>query len=144
MEDLIVRDDPGNRCFGCSPANEAGLQLSFRVVRKGVVEADYTAPEHLCGAPGVIHGGIQATILDEACGFAAHEGDGSDDDMNIVTVDFKLRYRRPAPTGVALRVVGRVVRVEDRDFFVEADLIGPDDVVLTRSEARWRRIDRQA
>jgi uncharacterized protein (TIGR00369 family) len=141
MEDLIVRDHPDNRCFGCSPNNPAGLQMAFRQTDERTVETEYTVSESFCGAPGVIHGGVQAALLDEACGFAAHVED-VDDVWNIVTVDFKLRYRRPAPTGVKLRVVGRLVRVEGRDLYMEADLIGPDDVVLTRSEARWRRIDR--
>jgi hypothetical protein len=42
---------------------------------------EYTAEEHLCGADGVVHGGIQATLLDEACGFSCRtvfEGDADD------------------------------------------------------------------
>jgi acyl-coenzyme A thioesterase PaaI-like protein len=46
-----------------------------------------------------VHGGIQAALLDETLGFAAHAARGPDGpDFDIVTVEFSLRYRWPAPT----------------------------------------------
>jgi len=143
MDDLIVNDDPGNRCFGCSPHNPGGLRLRFARSGPGAVEARYTAPEGLCGAPGVIHGGIQAALLDEVMGMAAHVDErGADDErLHIVTVDFRLRYRRPAPTGRPLLVRGRLVRREGRDYFMAGEIVGEDGRPLTSAEARWRRIE---
>ena len=140
MEELVVNDGPDDRCFGCGHRNERGLKLRFRV-REREVEAEYTADEALCGAPGVVHGGIQAALLDEVMGMAAHAGDRSGE-VDVVTADFRLRFRRPTPSGVPLRVRARLVRVEGRDYFLEGEIVGPDDEVLTRAEARWRRIER--
>src|SRR5829696_8655678 len=103
---------PGNLCFGCSPHNERGLQLSFTHVGPASVEGRVVAPDHTCGAPGVIHGGIQAVMLDEAIGFAVHahhetvEGIEAAELVNVVTMEFDLRYRRPAPAGTELVVRG--------------------------------------
>jgi uncharacterized protein (TIGR00369 family) len=129
------------RCFGCGPANEHGLRLRFRRVGPGEVEGEYTAPEHQAGAPGVVHGGIQAALLDETLGFAAHAArEPGADDIDIVTVEFSLRYRRPAPTGQPLRLRGRLVRREGRDLWMTGGIEDVEGRVLTEAEARWRRL----
>lgn len=133
----IVND---GHCFGCGRSNERGLKLAFRRTGNGSVECEYVAAEALAGAPGVVHGGIQAALLDEVLGMAAHV-DGEDPAFSIVTVDFRLRYRRPVPTGAPLLARGRLLRVEGRDYFLEGEILGPDGKVSTRAEARWRRID---
>lgn len=142
--DEIVYDDPGNRCFGCSPHNPRGLGLRFRRLPEGAgVEAEVRAHADLCGAPGVIHGGLQATMLDEVLGVAAHqalhtaEGEAF---APLVTADFRLRYRRPAPTEAPLLLYGRVVRTEGREVWLEGELVADDGTVLTRAEARWVRV----
>jgi uncharacterized protein (TIGR00369 family) len=142
MADIIVNDEPDNVCFGCSPHNAQGLRMTFLLTGPGRVESRCTLEEHLAGAPGVIHGGIQATLLDEAMGVAAHRG-VEDQELDIVTVDFSLRYRRPAPTGAPVVVRGALLRREGRDFFMEGAIESADGEVLTLAEARWRQIDRR-
>ncbi len=52
-------------CFGCSPANEKGLHLEFWEDENGII-AKWQSREEFEGWTGVLHGGIQATLLDEA------------------------------------------------------------------------------
>jgi uncharacterized protein (TIGR00369 family) len=139
MAERPVERDPEGGCFGCGPHNAHGLRLVFRERGDGRVECLYTAPAHLAGAPGVIHGGIQATLLDEAMGHAIHAGE-RDESLDVVTVDLRLRYRRPAPTGTALAVSGRLVRVDGRDYHVEGEIRSAAGELLTAAEGRWRRI----
>ena len=139
MARTIVNDGPEDLCFGCGHSNEHGLKLRFIVADYGEVEAEYDAPAHLRGAPGIVHGGIQATLLDEVLGSAIHAAI-DEEDLDIVTAEFRLDYRRPAPCGVVLRIRGRLVRSEGRDYWAEGEILGPDDQILTRAEARWRRI----
>jgi uncharacterized protein (TIGR00369 family) len=135
----LVSDGPEARCFGCGQRNERGLRLRFQRTGPGAVEATYEAPEHFGGAPGVVHGGIQAALLDEALGFAAQAAaDGAD--VDIVTVEFSLRYRRPAPTGTPLRIRGRLLRSEGRDYWMAGEIVDSRGRVLTEADARWRRI----
>ncbi len=143
--DVMRFDQPDNVCFGCSPHNPSGLGLDFTVAGPGKVERRYTAPPHVCGAPGVVHGGIQAVLLDEAVGFAIHahhdEGDDRDGELlDVVTVEFDLRYRRPVHAGVEVLIRGEVVRAEGRDYVVLADILDADGAVLTTATARWRRL----
>jgi uncharacterized protein (TIGR00369 family) len=143
-------DAPDNLCFGCSPHNERGLHLAFTRDGGSAVHVSYTAPDHTCGAPGVIHGGIQAALLDEAIGFAVYAHDhpagtpaaaGGAARRKVVTVEFDLRYRRPAPVGVELTVRAEVVHVRNKDYVAVGEILGADDAVLTMATARWRRLD---
>lgn len=136
---LIVNDGPEDHCFGCGHQNQHGLRLAFRVLDDGTVEADYTAPEHFCGAPNVVHGGIQATLLDEIMGMAVHAA--TDEARTLhVTVDLKLRYRRPTPSGAPLTLRAHVTRVDGRDVFSEGQILDGNGEVLTRAESRFRLI----
>ncbi len=51
-------------CFGCSPDNSYGLQLEFFEDEEFVV-ANWKPKEHLQGFTNILHGGIQATLMDE-------------------------------------------------------------------------------
>lgn len=56
-------------CLGCGVANPHGHQLAAR--REGdAVVAGCTFDARHVGAPGVVHGGAVATVLDELFGFA--------------------------------------------------------------------------
>lgn len=142
-DELLDTSDPGNRCFGCSPTNERGLRMAFvRGPEPGSVECRYEADPHLCGMEGVVHGGVQAALLDEAMGFAIHAGLGEEDGP-IVTVDFKLRYRRPVPTAAPIRVRGRMLRREGAHVFVAGEIVDAEGRVCTEAEARWKRVTRR-
>ena len=142
MEEFTI-DDPENQCFGCSPYNDRGMRMSFRKVAPGVVESHHTVAEHLSGAPGVVHGGIQAVLLDEAMGVAIHRSDGNED-LDVVTAEFKLRYRQPVATGVPLIVRGTLQRTDGRDYWVEGAIVDVSGQQLTVAEARWRKIGRRS
>lgn len=143
-------DNPDNFCFGCGQHNEHGLRMSFTHSKPNGVETTYTAPAHTCGSPGVVHGGVQAAILDEAVGFAMHayhedaEGGASADDpewRRVVTVEFDLRYRKPVPSETPLIVRAEVLRVTGRDYLAAAEILDTNETVLTSATAKWRRID---
>ncbi|KAF5071108.1 hypothetical protein DSECCO2_215850 [anaerobic digester metagenome] len=54
----------GYNCFGCSPDNPAGLQLKFTEEGEYIVARWMPKPQFQ-GWKNVLHGGIQATLLDE-------------------------------------------------------------------------------
>lgn len=60
----------GHNCFGCSPSNPHGLQMTFRTDERAVY-SDVTIPGHLCGWSNLAHGGVLFTILDEIMSWAA-------------------------------------------------------------------------
>lgn len=130
-------DDDGGTCFGCGTHNAQGMRLEFTRTGPRTVEGRTRVAEHFGGQPGIIHGGIQAVLLDEVMGVAAHCAFAEGDDHHLVTADFQLRYRRPAPTGQPLVLFGELDRVDGRDLHVRGEIRSEAGEVLTRATARW-------
>lgn len=108
-------DDGG--CFGCSAQNPHGLQLRFRQ-RGDLVVADHVIADRFHGAPGIAHGGIVATLLDEvSCAAAAVARD-----THVVTGELSVRYRRPCPVEVPLILSARITGEEARYLVIAAEL----------------------
>ena len=55
-------------CFGCGEDNPEGLHLQFEEQPDGAGHAVVVLGDHHSGEPGIVHGGIQATMLDEVMG----------------------------------------------------------------------------
>lgn len=133
----LVYDDPDNPCFGCGPHNPRGLQLRFTQVGPATVECHFEADAAYCGADGVVHGGIQAVLLDEAMGMAIHAVHPAEDHA---TADFRLRYRAPSPTRAPLVVRATLERTEGRSHFLAGTIVDGGGRLCTEAEARWVRI----
>lgn len=96
---------PNSRfCFACGLENPVGLKLRFYEVAEGEVRAEYLPPDHYQGYPGVLHGGIAASMLDEA---ANRVHMGGDPPRFLFTARLDLRYRKNIPMGEKLIVVGK-------------------------------------
>jgi acyl-coenzyme A thioesterase PaaI-like protein len=83
----------GYRCFGCDPANPIGLKLEFEL-SGGDLVARWSPRADLEGYPGVIHGGIQATLADEAAAWYVYAVLAT----GGVTREMCTRYQMPART----------------------------------------------
>jgi uncharacterized protein (TIGR00369 family) len=77
-------------CFGCCPDNSLGLKLEFSEEGDKVLSFWGPTPEYQ-GFTGVLHGGIQATLLDEIGGWAIMVKLGTAG----VTGKMEIKYRRP-------------------------------------------------
>lgn len=99
-------------CFICGLENPVGLKLRIYEVEPGFIETTYIAPEHFQSYPGVLHGGIVATILDEISG-RAQMGDPSQPRF-MFTAKLEVKYRKNVPIGKPLRIVGKAGKVKGR------------------------------
>ncbi|MDF1563092.1 MAG: PaaI family thioesterase [Deltaproteobacteria bacterium] len=105
-------------CFGCGPHNERGWRLKF--FREGDdVFTDWTPEAGHDGPPGVLHGGLQATLMDEIAGWALGALAGC---MGLTT-HMSVRYYLPVRVGVPLRASARIVSDEGRTVVVRAKLV---------------------
>jgi uncharacterized protein (TIGR00369 family) len=80
----------GYNCFGCSPDNEYGLQLSF-VEEGDELIAQWSPKAFLQGYSNILHGGIQATLMDEIASWVVYviiKTSGVTSSMNV-------RYLKP-------------------------------------------------
>lgn len=130
-------DELSGRCFGCGPHNPEGLHLQFSIDREaGVAEAPVHLDERYQGAPGYVHGGIIATLLDEAMS-KLNRPMG----LLAMTRHMAVEYLRPVPIHAVLRVRGRHLRREGRKLFHTAELLNADEAVLARCEGLWIVVD---
>ena len=127
------------QCFGCGHENADGFQLDFRQVGARAVEAVVVVHQRFTGPPGVVHGGIQATLLDEVMGKAAYTGFADTfETLRFLTAELNVRYRRPAPTGVELTVRGEIDHLDDRYVHLRGALLDSQGNELTTATSRWR------
>ena len=110
--DDLVNTSTDHGCFGCGEQNPIGLRLKFHRV-DGAVQAAFTQEKIHEGYAQMTHGGIVATLLDEAMSWAV-----IDRGHLAVTARMDVQFRRPVPIGEPLIVTARVER--DRKRLVEA------------------------
>ena len=121
-------------CFVCGRENPVGLHLHFyEDPETHQIVAPLNIPEPYQGYPGVVHGGILATILDETIGRAINIG--QDEEQFWVTAKLEMRYRKPTPTETPLIAVGWVVRRRSRTAEVAGEIRLPDGTVTAEATA---------
>ena len=127
----ILGQWPGH-CFGCSPKNPYGLQLRFRRAAQGCV-ARCVVPDRLCGFDGLVHGGIIATLLDEAAAWAviAHLG------RLGLTREMTTRYLRPVPTNTEIILKGNINSHDGHNAGVRSAIHAIDGTLLAESKSNW-------
>ncbi len=118
-----------NRCFGCGLANATGLRMEFLLAPDSSVVSLPVVPEAFEGHPGYLHGGIIATLLDEAMSKAIRVlGTPS------VTRRMEVEYLLPVPSGAPLRVEGLVVRSQGRRHWTEAVILDKEGKALAQAK----------
>jgi acyl-coenzyme A thioesterase PaaI-like protein len=82
------------------------------------------------GPPGLVHGGVVATLLDHVLARSARiSGHGG------LTATLTVTYRRPVPLGVPLLLTGELGPVDGRRATAAARLVAEDDPGTTLAEA---------
>jgi len=103
---------------------------------KSLVSILYLGPE-LCGYPGLIHGGLLATLLDEnlaKCCFPALPNKVG------MTANLTINYRKPSPAESFVVLKAKTVKVEGRKAWVEGHIEtlakdGQEPTVLVEASA---------
>jgi acyl-coenzyme A thioesterase PaaI-like protein len=119
------------RCYVCGKDNPAGLHARFEIDRetRTIIGRFTPRPEHE-GWQGIIHGGIVATLLDEAMvKLAAHLG------IPAVSAELTVKFKAPAAPGEELIVSGRIVKEANR--LIEAEAIVSKGVIVV-AEAKGK------
>ena len=134
MKSLQETYDPGNRCFGCGPANEKGLRIRSFPEGDEVVATWKAEPHHLA-FEGVVNGGIIGALLDCHSNWTAAwhlmKRAGVSNVPSTVTADFHVRLKRPTPIDEPLRLRARVVESTEDRAVVDAELEAGGKVTAT-------------
>ncbi len=105
--------EKGNHCWVCGPENKSGFGVRFEPEGDNGSRAYYVArPEH-DGWPGILHGGVALTLMDEAFGWSLYFHGSAG-----LTGRFEARLRQQIPVGANLLI--RAWTTEKRKKFVKA------------------------
>jgi acyl-coenzyme A thioesterase PaaI-like protein len=131
---------PHNHCFGCGPANKAGLNLESFWTGEGPSAARFMPQPHHCAAPThFVNGGILATLIDCHCVctcvaaayFRARRPLGSAPGIYFATANMTLTYLRPTPISVALDLEAEIVAEIDKGYRVSCKLEAAGKICVT-------------
>ncbi len=133
MDNALVDN---KRCFVCGKANATGLQIEYRVdPGRGESHADVAIPERFQGWEKIVHGGILATVLDEAMIYAAgalgHK---------CVTGEITVRYVKPASTETGYRLEGRILEDKGRIVLAESVLLDAEGQEVARATGKLFKV----
>ncbi len=129
-----ARPNPAKLCFACGEENARGLHMHFSMEDERAV-ATFTVPDYMQGFPGQAHGGVVATMLDEAMGWAVY-GQG----IWAMTAKFTVRFRDSIPLGEELSVAGWVTRDRGRFIELRSELRTSDGDLLAEADGLFARM----
>jgi acyl-coenzyme A thioesterase PaaI-like protein len=118
-------DEAFRVCYGCGANNEAGLRLKSHVQGDRVVARFHPRPDQI-GVPGVVYGGLIASLVDchgIATGAAHFQPDPEGIPPRCVTGSLHVEYRRPTPLdGRPIDLSARVVEASERKAVVDVEV----------------------
>ena len=134
MTDTIrLQPNPSNKCFGCGGDNAGGMKLTFEQdnVNRRIV-GRFVLGERYQGGAGFAHGGIIATLLDEAMGKVCRFRE-----VRAVTAELTVEYLKPVNVQTEIVVEGRETEQKGRNIFMSGEIRDTAGVVLARGKARF-------
>ena len=90
------------------------------------------------GAPGLVHGGMILTVLDEALGAAAWLAGHP-----VLTVRLETEFRAGVPVRAQLHVETRILAVRRRMVFVEGSLLGVDGKFYAGAKGQFLEVNEE-
>jgi acyl-coenzyme A thioesterase PaaI-like protein len=117
-------------CFGCGRNNPIGLKLRF--VREGdAIRTQFRPDRYHQGWPGLLHGGILETILDEAMSNVAYITGHT-----CLTASMTVRLKQPVRVTELLVVTARITRHRKKLIETEGRVSLADGTVVAEATAK--------
>jgi uncharacterized protein (TIGR00369 family) len=129
---MIVKSN--HRCFACGKDNPIGLKLQFTPTPEGV-RAEFIPTKEYEGFRDIIHGGIIATLLDEAIAWACRAFD-----VDAVTGEITVRYKKPLITDKPVTVYGIVEKNRGKLFVGSAYIQDKNGTIIATATAKMIRV----
>lgn len=123
----------GYNCFGCSPDNPWGLHLCFYEEGDDIVTR-WQPSGHYQGWLNTLHGGIQALLLDEVCGWVVTRKLQTAG----VTSKMETRYKHPIATNKGEITVRAHISEQKRNIiFIDATISDSEGNICTEATCTY-------
>ena len=117
-------------CFGCGVNNPMGLKLKFTKDGETLI-TEFTPDKMHQGWPGLLHGGIVATLMDEAMSNAAYATG-----KTCLTAEMQLRQRKPIDIDETLVITAWITRSRSKVIETAGKICLKDGTVVAESTAK--------
>ena len=139
MKHTVTGKQPNSKmCAVCGLENPNSMKTKFFNLENGEAVAFFTPQENHQGYPDRLHGGFATAILDELIGRAANSAGG--EETWSVTIEIKVKFRKPVPLGKQLQAVGRITKNAGRILEGTGEILLEDGAVAVEAEARYMKI----
>src|SRR5438477_5152198 len=129
---ITLAPNPSNRCFGCGGANEGGMKLTFEQhAESRKIIGRFVLGDRYQGGGGNGHGGIIATLLDEAMGKVCRFRE-----VRAVTAELTVEYLKPINVQNEIIVEGRETEMKGRNIFMTGEIRDTAGLVVAEGRAR--------
>jgi len=117
-------------CFGCGKNNPIGMKLHF--VKDGeAIRAEFTPDKMHQGWPGLLHGGILSTLLDEAMSNIAYATG-----KTTLTARMEVAWRQPVKVTEPLVVTAWITRQRKKIIETAGKVTLKDGTIIAESTAK--------
>jgi uncharacterized protein (TIGR00369 family) len=118
-----------NMCFACGKDNPMGLKLAFeRGTNPNEVWTHFIPDPVHQGYPGIMHGGLVSTLLDEAMAKVINFRG-----ITAVTATLEVKFRNPVPIGALLTITGELVDEKARRCSILARVENEEGKILAEA-----------
>lgn len=131
---MAVKQYGSHMCFVCGAQNPIGLHLDFWMDGDRVW-TDFTPGVAHQGYPGVMHGGLLATILDETMGRAA-----ALKSLWMMSAKVEVSYRLPVPLEQTLRCTARIEDLRQSRMIAVGEIVLQDGALAVQGRGLYVRI----
>lgn len=130
---MRLEPNPTNPCFGCGGANPRGMHLTFEQDDAALrIRGQFRLGEEYQGGAGFIHGGIIATVLDEAMGkLSRFHG------LRAVTAELEIKYLKPVPVNEELVIEAYEVERTGRNLLYVGEIRNRAGALLAKGRGRF-------
>lgn len=123
-------------CFACGEENPISLNLKFKAVNDSEVQAEFIPGKYHQGYNGIMHGGLIATLLDEAMAYAVGYRD-----IKAFTAELNIRFKKAVEIGKRVLIKGKYKNCTKRSIgtvhYTSAEIYDGDGELKAKAEAKF-------
>ena len=123
----------GYNCFGCSPNNIYGLRMEF-VEEGDFIISEWIPVDYFSGYKNVLHGGVQATLMDEIASWAVQ--------IKLktagVTANLNIKYKKPVFISKnKILIKARIEKYMKKIAYIHTELYNSEGELCSEGEVKY-------
>ncbi len=135
---MAVKLPHSHTCFVCGESNPKGLNVRFFADEHYATVPLFLREEHM-GYPGIAHGGVLMSILDELMGWAATMQTGE----FSVSAEINTRFLKPVPLHTPLTARAQMTQRRGRVWYAHGEIVDEKGNVYVRATGKYVSIGKQ-